>query len=179
MICAKHNWWNVTEPCPQCAPPASLEAKTVTATETPPAPQTDLVLPEEVGEVPSTFDEIFGDTVLDIPAFLQRNKDGSFKWPSQKPSQSPAPDADAASTGSEAAPDVSTKTAITVLDPLSSSEISKLSETELLALVNSTSYTLVQRQPLYRELRDREDRKKSLARIAEMKAKKQKKDSAS
>lgn len=178
MICAKHNWWNVIEPCPRCAPPATLEAKTVTATETPPAPQTDLVLPKgEVAEVPSTFDEIFGDTVLDIPAFLQRNKDGSFKWP--RNSQSPAPDAAAASTGSETAPNVSTKTAITVLDPLSSSEISKLSETELLALVNSTSYTLVQRQPLYRELRDREDRKKSLARIAEMKAKKQKKDSAS
>lgn len=46
------------------------------------------------------------------------------------------------------------------------------SETVLLSLLNSPDLTLIDRQPIYMELRRREDRKKSLARIAEMKDKK-------
>jgi hypothetical protein len=69
------------------------------------------------------------------------------------------------------APGAEPTTATTALD--------QLSESVLYDLLNSPTLSLIERQPIYMELRAREDKKKSLARIAAMKDKKAAKDNAS
>jgi hypothetical protein len=87
----------------------------------------------------------------DIPEFLVRAPDGAFLHPRPRSTEGfkwSAPDA---------APLIS---------------LAEQSDAELFSMAESTGISLVDRQPVYMELRRREDRKKSLARIAEMKDKK-------
>jgi hypothetical protein len=55
---------------------------------------------------------------------------------------------------------------------------SEWTEAELYTVLDETGYSLIERQPIYMELRRREDRKKSLVRIADMKDKKAAKEDA-
>jgi hypothetical protein len=91
---------------------------------------------------------------LTIPDFLRRAPGGGFVYPC-----SPA--------GHPASVGMPTPVAATV----AALPWPQWSEQELLDAINSDCYTLVERQPMYQELRAREDKRKSLARIAEMKAK--------
>lgn len=146
VICAQHNWWS-TDPCPRCDP-----AALVTAAET----KTDLVSDEDVrctGPAP-TFDALFGGTILDIPPFLERNRDGTFAHPEllgEGGCFDWTPNADRCPEHR----DWSQETDQVLLDNL-----------------NSPDLSLTDRQPIYQELHKREDKKKALARIADMKAKK-------
>ncbi len=89
---------------------------------------------------------------LDIPDFLKRNLDGTFVQP-REVVFNPHPAAQQA--------------VVPAALP-----IHHWSDAELFLALESTELSLVDRQPIYQELRAREDKKKSLARIAEMKAKK-------
>ncbi len=90
---------------------------------------------------------------LDIPEFLKRNPDGSFVLPPQPIYQHPGERR--------------------VYEPVPVTPDHRLwSDLELYTALEDTERTLVERQPIYQELRAREDKKKSLARIAAMKAKK-------
>lgn len=169
MICAQHNWWS-TDPCPRCDPAAlvtAAETKTdlvsdedvrgtgpapiVTAAET----KTDLVSPDAAaGGSNTNFDALFGGTVLDIPPFLERNRDGTFAHPEllgEGGCFDWTPNADRCPEHR----DWSQETDQVLLDNL-----------------NSPDLSLTDRQPIYQELHKREDKKKALARIADMKAKK-------
>jgi hypothetical protein len=96
----------------------------------------------------------------DIPEFLRRAPDGSFMYPREKNHDEPCMDV----VGCTVAP-------VPVV-------FSEQTDMALFEALESSELTLVERQPIYLELRRREDRKKSLARIAEMKDKKAAKESA-
>ncbi len=89
---------------------------------------------------------------LDIPEFLIRNPDGTFVRP----------------IGVVFNPHPAAQQAVIP----AALPINHWSEAELFLALESIELSLVDRQPIYQELRAREDKKKSLARIAEMKAKK-------
>lgn len=157
MICARHDWWEVT-PCPKCdpAPPPAIATETVTVAVT---PETDLVSGElNPGSEPGP---LFDDPALDIPDFLLRNKDGSFAHPElmvhDVRDAVPRPDAPVLHT-----PEVRPVEAQT--------------DTELYLALDDPELSLVDRQPIYQELRAREDKKKSYARIEKLKSSKKTKE---
>lgn len=123
-------------------------APIVTATET------DLV------SVPSAAAGAFD---LTVPDFLKRNPDGTFAHPECKPCT------DAPSAELPTKPHTSDATTPVVW----TAEIARAaSEQDLNAALNSEHLSCLERQPIYMELRDREDRVKSRARINEMLTKK-------
>lgn len=159
MICARHDWWHA-DICPKCHtlaladlearcnPPALQVPETVTVAET---PETDLV---------SGHPSAAAETGLEIPDFLLRNKDGTFAHPELMVHDHVLPTVSAANGPAP------------VERPLGEWADAELYE----ALEDTQARSLIERQPIYQELRTREDRKKSLTRIAEMKAKKAAKD---
>ncbi len=107
------------------------------------------------------------DELPDIPDFLKRNPDGTFAHPELMLHEAPAggrPRHVVVIPTGQLGPDGPHHT---------------WSDLELYAALDDTELTLVERQPIYQELRAREDKKKSLQRIAEMKAKKATKDAES
>ncbi len=114
-----------------------------------PCPKCDA--PVTVAETPDEVE----NPELDIPEFLKRNPDGSFVLPPQPIYQHPGERR--------------------VYEPVpipATLPIHHWSDLELYTALDNQELTLVERQPIYQELRAREDKKKSLARIAAMKAKK-------
>lgn len=99
---------------------------------------------------------------LSIPEFLLRNKDGTFAHPELMVHDN------APITGPRVV-------ASGVEDTL---PVAHQSDAELYAALDDTELALIDRQPIYQELRAREDKKKSHARIAEMKARKEEKKEA-
>lgn len=105
------------------------------------------------GTVELVTDAETKDDPLDIPDFLKRNPDGSFislpPW------------------------DIKTTAAVLRIEPqYLERPYPQWTDAELNAAFDNTELTLVERQPIYMELRAREDKKKAHARIAAMKEKK-------
>lgn len=72
MPCSEHNWW-FDSACPTCEPP-------VTVAETEPARVPDPEVEVDIVKVAELIHrELVDDT--SIPKWLQRNRDGSFKYP--------------------------------------------------------------------------------------------------
>lgn len=97
---------------------------------------------------------------LEIPDFLVRNRDGTFAHPEAMDPMRAMEERVAALPGAE----------VHLIDPV---RIEQWTDNKLLEALESPCYTRWERQPIYLELRRREDKKKSHARIAEMKAKKE------
>ena len=146
MICAKHDWWFTIGTI--CPKCAAHDLATSEAETVTAAetPESDLV------------SDISGGFDLAIPDFLQRAKDNTFAHPELMgkgecfdwtPNKDRCPE---------------------------HRGWSEMSDAELLMQVDNSFLTLVERQPIYQELRHREDRKKSLPRIAALKEKKAAKD---
>jgi hypothetical protein len=145
MICAKHDWWLSSVPCPKC----------VTAAETTSA---DEPLPHAVESPTGAGGGRRDGEMPDIPDFLKRNKDGSFTCPR---------------TSGPSAASLTTAPTCNVTTPGAPMDVTSVSETDLMDMLNSPEMTLVERQPIYQELRAREDKKKSYGRLDKMKAKKE------
>jgi hypothetical protein len=164
MICARHDWWSA-DPCSKCEPAA------VTAPVTPEAPLGAIAAEtKSVCDAPET-DLVSGaiaggaEAGLEIPDFLLRNKDGTFAHPelmvhSDVRHAVPTPDGP-------------------ILRERAAGPIEARTEAQLYAMLEDVSLSLLDRQPIYLELRAREDKKKSLARIAAMKEKKASKETQS
>lgn len=100
------------------------------------------------------------DPALGIPPFLQRNPDNTFAHP-EPLSDGPGYQYD---FGEDPKPYV-------LLLPLPS-DLTGCTDPDLCAFMNRSDLTLVDRQPLYQELRRREDKKRSRDRIEKMLTKK-------
>ena len=142
MICAKHDWWDAEISCPQCAAAAAPGSGDETVTAAE-TPESDLVSVTSGCDLP------------DIPDFLLRAKDGTFLHPRVTNGDTRCFDW---TPNKDRCPE--------------HRNWSEMTDVDLYAALDSSELTLVERQPIYQELRHREDRKKSLPRIAAMKEKK-------
>jgi hypothetical protein len=101
------------------------------------------------------------DDDLSIPEYLKRNKDGTLANPRPVIQSGPIQ----SRNGGSSPPGP------TIPWPPTGTVIKAAIDAELQAWAESSELTLVERQPIYRELRDREDKRKAYARIAAMKEK--------
>lgn len=157
MICARHDWWKAAV-CPRCHALALAHLEASCAPAAAPVPCAETVTAAET----SQSDLVSGpvgepaDDGLEIPDFLKRNKDGTLTNPRENTCHDWTPKAERC--------------------PEHQEPISTWSDAELYAALDNTELTLIDRQPFYMELRAREDKQKSHARIAAMKEKKANKE---